>query len=105
MNNGYETRYGRAGGYSCGHRTGGYSDAVCALADTKVGTYRTSSIPMADFWRLENLSEIGKIIQRRIPGINLGSADKIFECPTEPVLDGKVVGDASMTDLMIRDGR
>lgn len=105
MNNGNETRYGRAGGYSCGHRADGYSDAVCALADTKVGTYRTSSIPMADFWRPENLAEIGKTIKRRIPGLDLGNADKIFECPTEPVLNGEVVGDASMTDLMIRDGR
>ena len=36
---------------------------------------------------------------------NIANADKVFECPTEPVLDGEVVGGASMTDLMIRDDR
>lgn len=98
-----ETRYGRAGGYSCGQKTDGYREAVSALAATSVKTYRTSSIPLADFWRPENLAEIGKALGLHIPGLDLCNADKEFECPTEPVLGGKVVGSPSMTDLMIRD--
>jgi len=100
-----EKRNGRAGSYSCGQKTDGYRAAMCALAETNVSTYRTSSIPLADFWRPENLAEIGKVFSRCIPDLDLGNADKEFECPTEPVLGGKVVGSPSMTDLMIRDGK
>jgi len=100
-----EKRNGRAGSYSCGQKTDGYREAMCALAETNVNTYRTSSIPLADFWRPENLAEIGKVIGRRLPDLDLANADKVFECPIEPVLGGKVVGSPSMTDLMIRDGK
>jgi len=99
-----EKRRSRAGGYSCGRKTDGYREAVCALVETNVNTYRTSSIPLADFWRPENLAEIGKVVGLHIPGLDLCNASKEFECPTEPVLGGKVVGRPSMTDLMIRDG-
>ena len=105
MNNESERIHGRAGSYSCGHKTDGYREAVSALVETQVNTYRTSSILVADFWRPENLAEIGKVVGRRLPGLDLPNADKVFECPTEPVLDGEVVGGASMTDLMIRDDR
>ena len=105
MDNANERRNGRAGSYSCGHKTDGYREAMSALVETQVNTYRTSSILMADFWRPENLAEIGKAVGRRLPGLDLADAEKVFECPTEPVLDGEVVGGASMTDLMIRDAR
>ena len=92
-----------AGRYSCGHENG-YVAAVNALTQTKVNTYRTSSIPMADFWRPENLPAIGRVLGRRLPSFDIAAAEKVFECPTSPVCDGKIVGDPSMTDLMLRDG-
>lgn len=60
---------------------------------------------MADFWRPENLGRIGAILEDRLSGIDLTGADKVFECPTPPVRHGKTIGNPSMTDLMIRDGK
>ena len=100
-----ERKNERAGRYSCGVRTNGYGAVLCALAGTKVNTYRTSSIPMADFWRPENLCRNGAILEEKLTGIDLTGAEKVFECPTEPVRHGKILGKPSMTDLMIRDGQ
>ena len=92
------------GRYSCGYENG-YGAAVSTLAQTTVHTYRTSSISLADFWRPENLPAIGRIFGRCLPELDVTAAEKVFEFPTKPVCDGKVVGDPSMTDLMLRDDR
>ena len=93
-----------AGKYSCGCEKG-YGAAMNALAQTKVNTYRTSSIPMADFWRPENLPAIGRVFERWLPELDVAAAEKAFEFPTAPVCNGKPVGDPSMTDLMIIGGQ
>lgn len=88
--------------YYVGLPKGSYCEVLGELAKTEVYSYETSSIVLADFWRPDNLMRIQTILSPYLPGINLETAFKFFEFPTEPVLRGFVCSDhPSMTDLMI----
>ncbi|MBR4612655.1 MAG: hypothetical protein IKO40_08065 [Kiritimatiellae bacterium] len=68
---------------------------------TRVNSCRTSSIPLAEFWRPANLGKIGKIFAPRLKGFDPASAQKFFEFPTEATLNGRRIGTPSMTDIMV----
>ena len=88
-------------GYYFGFPKGRYTEALAGLARTKVNTCHTSSIPLAEFWQPANLDRIGEILGRAIPGFCPGSDLKYFEFPTEAVWKGEIIGNPSMTDIMI----
>jgi len=79
--------------------TSSYNDLLDALSASKLNSDRTSSLPLIQFWKPQNLaSRIGSLAE----ALNLCSleyATKIFEYPT-PIF-GKGKGKPSMTDLMI----
>lgn len=88
-------------GYYFGFPKGRYTEALAGLACTKVNTCRTSSIPLAEFWQPANLGKIGEILGRAIPGFCPESDLKHFEFPTEAIWEGEIIGNPSMTDIMI----
>ena len=88
-------------GYFFGFPKGTYSEVLRELGRTKVNSCKTSSIPLADFWRPENLGKIQELFAPHLPGFDPASALKFFEFPTEAVHDGKPIGSPSMTDIMV----
>ena len=88
-------------GYYFGFPQGRYTEALVGLACTKVNTCHTSSIPLAEFWQPANLGRIGEILERAIPGFCPESDLKYFEFPTEAIWKGEIIGNPSMTDIMI----
>ena len=69
-----------------------------------VNTCSTSSVPHAEFWQPDNLDRITAKLKPHLPGFDAERSIKIFEFPTDPVADGRCIGRASMTDLMLMDG-
>lgn len=88
-------------GYFFGFPKGTYSEVLGELRRTRVNSCKTSSIPLADFWRPENLGRIKALFAPHLPGFNPASALKFFEFPTEALNDGKPIGSPSMTDIMV----
>ena len=88
-------------GYFFGFPKGTYSEVLAELRRTRVSSCKTSSIPLADFWRPENLEKIQELFAPHLPGFDPASALKFFEFPTEAVRDGKPIGSPSMTDIMV----
>jgi hypothetical protein len=88
-------------GYFFGFPKGTYSEVLAELRRTRVNSCKTSSIPLADFWRPENLDRIKAMFAPHLPGFDPASALKFFEFPTEAVHDGKPIGSPSMTDIMV----
>ena len=88
-------------GYYFGFPTGRYTEVLAGMARTKVNTCHTSSIPLAEFWQPANLGKIGEILGRAIPGFCPESDLKHFEFPTEAIWEGAIIGNPSMTDIMI----
>ncbi len=88
-------------GYFFGFPKGTYSEVLAELRRTRVNSCRTSSIPLADFWRPENLEKIKALFASLLPGFDPASALKFFEFPTEAVQGGKTIGSPSMTDIMV----
>ncbi len=88
-------------GYFFGFPKGTYSEVLAELRRTQVNSCKTSSIPLADFWRPENLDRIKAMLAPHLPGFDPVSALKFFEFPTEAVHDGKPIGSPSMTDIMV----
>jgi len=88
-------------GYFFGFPKGTYSEVLDELRRTRVNSCKTSSIPLADFWRPENLGKIQELFAPHLPGFDPASALKFFEFPTEAVYDGKIIGSPSMTDIMV----
>lgn len=88
-------------GYFFGFPKGSYSEALEGLERTRVNSCKTSSIPLADFWRPENLERIKTIFAPYLPGFDPASALKFFEFPTDAVCDGRRIGEPSMTDIMV----
>ena len=74
------------------------------MKKTQVNGWYTSSLPLAEFWQPANLPRINAILATHLPELDIEHARKRFECPTNPMYKGKVVGNPSMTDLMILDG-
>ncbi len=88
-------------GYFFGFPKGTYSEVLAELRRTRVNSCKTSSIPLADFWRPENLGKIQELFAPHLSGFDPTSALKFFEFPTEAVHDGKTIGSPSMTDIMV----
>ena len=89
--------------YYFGNCNNSYENALSALATTKVNSYKTSSIPLADFWR--PTKELAKFIKKLADcGLEISYGDRCFEYPT-PCVDKKgkelKYSRPSMTDLMI----
>lgn len=89
--------------YFFGFYRGSYGEVLGELARTKVNSFRTSSIPLAEFWQPANLNDIRNLLVPHLPGLNLEVALKFFEFPTDAIVNGKRVGRPSMTDVMILD--
>lgn len=89
--------------YFFGFYRGSYGEVLGELARTKVGSFRTSSIPLTEFWQPANLNDISNLLAPYLPGFNPEVALKFFEFPTDPLVNGKRVGRPSMTDVMILD--
>lgn len=88
-------------GYFFGFPKGTHSEVLQGLEGTQVNSCRTSSIPLAEFWRPENLGKIGKIFAPFLEDFYPASAQKFFEFPTEATLNGRRIGTPSMTDIMV----
>lgn len=69
-----------------------------------VHSYRTSSIPLAEFWQPDNLARINEKLRPFLKGLDVERSLKYIEFPTDPMVDGKCIGRPSMTDLMLMDG-
>ena len=87
--------------YFFGFPKGTYAEVLAELRRTRVNSCKTSSIPLADFWRPGHLAQIQDVFAPHLPGFDPASALKFFEFPTEAVRDGKPIGSPSMTDIMV----
>lgn len=90
--------------YFFGNPRGNFNDVLDSLSRTKVNSFKTSSIPLAGFWKPSNdLQEFLENLKKQT-GLDLISANKYFEYPTE-CLDEKgnrlKYSHPSMTDLML----
>ena len=101
MKNESKTQVDEEMGYFFGFPKGTYSEVLGELRRTWVNSCKTSSIPLADFWRPENLGRIKALFAPHLPGFDPASALKFFEFPTEALHDGKPIGSPSMTDIMV----
>ena len=89
--------------YFFGLFRGSYGEVLGELSRTKVNSYRTSSIPLAEFWQPANLGAIQRVLGAQLADFNPEVALKFFEFPTEAVWNGKRLGRPSMTDIMVLD--
>jgi len=90
--------------YYKGLPKGTYCEVLNEMQHTKVNAWSTSSIVLAEFFAPANLEKIEKALSAKMGEINLGASLKFFEFATDPILRGRVCGQASMTDIMIMDG-
>ena len=88
-------------GYFFGFARGTYGEVLSELSKTRVNSWRTSSIPLAEFWQPANLGRIGRLLHKYLPDFNPVCALKFFEFPTDALSDGERIGRPSMTDIMI----
>lgn len=88
-------------GYFFGFARGTYGEVLSELSKTRVNSWRTSSIPLAEFWQPANLGRIGRLLYKYLPDFNPVCALKFFEFPTDALSDGERIGRPSMTDIMI----
>ena len=88
-------------GYFFGFARGTYGEVLSELSKTRVNSWRTSSIPLAEFWQPANLGRIGRLLYKHLPDFNPVCALKFFEFPTDALSDGERIGRPSMTDIMI----
>ena len=49
-------------GYFFGFARGTYGEVLSELSRTRVNSWRTSSIPLAEFWQPANLGRIGRLL-------------------------------------------
>ena len=98
---GFEKNRDEELGYFFGFPKGTYSEVLRELSRTKVNSCKTSSIPLADFWRPENLGKIQELFAPHLPGFDPASALKFFEFPTQAIQGGRPIGSPSMTDVMV----
>ena len=88
-------------GYFFGFARGTYGEVLGELSKMRVNSWRTSSIPLAEFWQPSNLGRIGRLLSKHLPDFNPVCALKFFEFPTDALFDGERIGRPSMTDIMI----
>ena len=78
-------------------------EVLDAFTGTRVNSCETSSLPLVEFWQPENLPQLETLLGKYLVDLDLETGLKVFECPTVPKRKGRVLGPASMTDLMIID--
>lgn len=71
------------------------------LSQSEVKSFKTSSIPLTEFWLSRNAKLSKKLLDKIDPIIDFDSAVKCFEYPVYATKNGKKIGRPSMTDLMI----
>ena len=82
-----------------------YEKVLDSLAATEVHSFKTSSIPLAEFWKPENSFYINKILNKiGWSEQEYDNSEKFFEYPVKPQFNNQYIKKArpSMTDLMIR---
>ena len=84
-------------GYFFGFARGTYGEVLGELSKTRVNSWRTSSIPLAEFWQPSNLGRIGRLLSKHLPDFNPVCALKFFEFPTDALFDGE------RTDKTVRE--
>jgi hypothetical protein len=89
--------------YFFGMPSGKYIEVLDAFTGTRVNSCETSSLPLVEFWQPENLPQLETFLGKYLVDLDLETGLKVFECPTVPKRKGRVLGPASMTDLMIID--
>ncbi len=85
-------------------KNGTFADVLVSLAATKVNSIKTSSLPLAQFWKpSEKLNTFIDEFKDKSRGIDVACGDRFFEYPTDCIKNGeKLYGSRpSMTDLMI----
>lgn len=91
--------------YYFGSTENTYDKVLDGLYTTEVHSFKTSSLPLAEFWKPENFFYINQLL-RRIgwSAQEFDNSKKIFEFPVKPRINNQYVKKArpSMTDLMIR---
>ena len=91
--------------YYYGLGMGRYGEVLNELfVHGNVNSFRTSSIPLAEFWQPDNLGRITQVLRPYLSRFDAEKSLKFFEFPTDPEVDGKRIGRPSMTDLMLMDG-
>lgn len=82
---------------------GTIENVLDSFSNTEVHSYKTSSIPLAEFWMPKNKQFIKKVLKEiGVDEDEYESADKIFEYPVYSTKENKKIGRPSMTDLMIK---
>lgn len=83
---------------------GNYKDVLACMATTKVNSYKTSSLPLAQFWNPANKELSRFLVKCNKEGLDISLGNRYFEYPT-PCVDYKgeelLYSYPSMTDLMI----
>ncbi len=82
---------------------GDYKDVLTCMASTKVNSYKTSSLPLAQFWNPNNKKLKGFFEKCKEKGFDLSFGNRFFEYPTPCENNGEELqySSPSMTDLMI----
>ena len=91
--------------YYFGSTDNTYEKALDGLYTTDVHSYKTSSIPLAEFWNPKNSFYINKLLNKiGWTEEDFDNSKKFFEFPVKPKINNQYVKKAkpSMTDLMIR---
>lgn len=80
-----------------------FNKVLDSLSNTEVYSYKTSSLPLAEFWMPKNNQFSLEIIKNiGLTEEEYNTSKKIFEYPVKSVFEGKEIGEPSMTDLMIQ---
>ena len=94
-------KLGNEMGYFKGMPRGAFGEILDEMQHEKVNTCRTSSIPLTESWAPEHLDKWRNVFAPYLGEIDFKDQLKFWEFPTWPMADGKIVGDPSMTDIMI----
>lgn len=92
--------------YFFGNPDSDFNQVLDALSQTKVHSFKTSSIPLAGFWSPSNKGHIDEVIAELAKSgveIDFDKAKKTFEYPVYAKDEDGNIGFPSMTDLMIQN--
>lgn len=91
--------------YYFGSTENTYEKALDGLYTTDVHSYKTSSIPLAEFWKPKNAFYINQLLKKiGWTEQDFNNSKKVFEFPVKPKINKQDIKSSrsSMTDLMIR---
>lgn len=86
---------------------GEYDDVLTCLSTTKVNSYKTSSLPLAQFWGPSKDLDRFILKLKKEQDIDVSEVNAYFEFPTECEKEGKRLpySKPSMTDLMLKNDK